>query len=723
MSDNVTRLKQLLFDHESATLADLSRKLELLQEDRVEANRRFDAVFKRAGTDERLRKSVATILDGALRDADVANHDELAASVAPVVVKTVQTEIRNSRDDIAEALYPMTGRMVKAYIASAMKDLAETLNRKLDSNPVMLRLRSISTGRPVSDLLLADSQRVELDELFLIRRGTGELLARWPANDVGHNQDQMMSGVLTAINDFASEALKDEGSSLREIDLGDRQVYLRASPTYLLAAKCSGCGSAAIEKVFDNAFLSAIDQIHKLSESAELDQGPETKAKLLALLAGDLQEDLHAAHDAVSEAVENSRSPLTLLGWLIGIPLSLWLCWLVYENYWRARVADVANQIVISSSQLEGYPTDVKVSGLGRTVEVSGLAPTPYAKTSLVDRLKLALPRTEIKAGGLAVVPSGADIADQINAIKEDVGKLRPEITAVDQQVQGVARQISIANMREDIAEARRALDAVNAEVPLLKENIATETERVLVARLQETAATGRRDLQNLADQLSGSQAKTLNLADIADQIAAVDSTIRKRVSEVSALLVEPNAPRPAVSRTVNKAGDAGVAADDLAAASTHLATVTVAVSQLAALKKRLPKPEPPPPPYEPSPRDRLEAFAKRNAIFFSSGTNFRSRRQTKAVLDGLAEHILQTKAVVRVVGYTDEKGSSDQNTPLSEQRAEKVKRELLRRGVPNRQLIAFGRKDARDISADTGTRSPNRRVEFEVGFEYELAR
>lgn len=723
MSDNVTRLKQLLFDHESATLADLSRKLELLQEDRVEANRRFDAVFKRAGTDERLRKSVATILDGALRDADVAKHDELASSLAPAVVKTVQTEIRNSRDDIAEALYPMTGQMVKAYIASAMKDLAETLNRKLDNNAVMLRLRSISTGRPVSDLLLADSQRVDLDELFLIRRGTGELLARWPANDVGHNQDQMMSGVLTAINDFASEALKDERSSLREIDLGDRQVYLRASPTYLLAAKCSGSGSAAIEKVFDDAFLSAIDQIHKLSENSQLDQGPETKARLLALLAGDLQEDLHAAHDAVSDAVENSKSPLSMLGWLVGIPLSLWLCWAVYENYWRARVSDVANQIVISSSQLEGYPTNVEVSSLGREVALSGLAPTPYAKTSLVNRLKLALPGTQIQARALAVVPSGDDVADQINAIKEDVGKLRPEITAVDQGLRGVSRQITIANIRQNLADAQRALGTVTAELPLLKDNVTAQTEQVLVARLQETSSMAARELADLSGKVLGANAQSADLADLSDHMTRVENSIQRRVAEIATLLINPDAPRAPVDRPPNTTGDAGIAADDLAAASAHLATVTVAVSQLAALKARLPKPEPPPPPYEPSARDQLEAFAKRNAVFFGAGTNFRNRRQTKLVLDGLAERLLKTKAVVRVVGYTDEKGSSDQNTPLSERRADKVKRELLRRGVPSRQLVAFGRKDARDISADVGTRSPNRRVEFEVGFDFEFTK
>ena len=55
MSDNVSRLKELLFDGERATLTDLRR--------------RIDQVFDRAGTEDRFRGSVATVLDGALRDA------------------------------------------------------------------------------------------------------------------------------------------------------------------------------------------------------------------------------------------------------------------------------------------------------------------------------------------------------------------------------------------------------------------------------------------------------------------------------------------------------------------------------------------------------------------------------------------------------------------------------------------------------------------------------
>ena len=149
MSQSVDKLKQLLFEPESEAIAALTKRIE--------------SVFDRAGTQERFQASVAKVLDGALRDAEVERHDQVASAIAPLIVKTVKTEIHNSTDDLVEALYPATGRMVKAYVASAIQDLTNEINRKLEANPVMLRLNALLSGRSAGELALADSQRLKVE--------------------------------------------------------------------------------------------------------------------------------------------------------------------------------------------------------------------------------------------------------------------------------------------------------------------------------------------------------------------------------------------------------------------------------------------------------------------------------------------------------------------------------------------------------------------------------
>ncbi|MDP1911632.1 MAG: OmpA family protein, partial [Hyphomicrobium sp.] len=120
-----------------------------------------------------------------------------------------------------------------------------------------------------------------------------------------------------------------------------------------------------------------------------------------------------------------------------------------------------------------------------------------------------------------------------------------------------------------------------------------------------------------------------------------------------------------------------------------------------------------------PSAGERLAEWVHTNAIFYDKETDFRDERAA-AALDELAALLKETKAFVRVVGHTDEKGGQTHNSPLSLARATKVAAELRRRGVPAAQLIAVGRNDVANLSPTIGNASPNRRVEFEIGFKHE---
>jgi OOP family OmpA-OmpF porin len=123
----------------------------------------------------------------------------------------------------------------------------------------------------------------------------------------------------------------------------------------------------------------------------------------------------------------------------------------------------------------------------------------------------------------------------------------------------------------------------------------------------------------------------------------------------------------------------------------------------------------------QPTARDLLQAWVSANAIFFANGTDYRSADKAEQQLDRLAALMKESGALVRVVGYTDERGQQARNAPLSQSRADKVRAALIQRGIPPVQLVALGRANAIDLAATTGPQSANRRVEFEVGFDGEV--
>ena len=767
MSQNVDRLKELLFDSETKSLTHLEQQIQSLTqseaEKRAELGRRIDEVFERAGTQERFLNSVAAVIDSALRKAEVERHGPLANAVAPLVVRTIKNEIRNSKDELVETLYPMTGRMVQAYVASAMKDLANDLNRRLDSNPFMLRIRSLATGKSVAELALAESQKLKVEEIYLVRRGTGELIGRWPETSDEPGRDHVMSGILAAINDFSTAALSDQGSALRQIDVGERQLYLRASPLYLLAAKCAGTAPSEVEAILDDAFLAALEKIQQAGGDPDvIAENPESGARLLGSVSAQLEESVEEKQSEIA-AERSGISPLKILAWMIGLPLAAWLSWSFYADYRKDRAQAIASDVISNTPSVSGYPIRLDVGYLGQTVTVSGLVPSADARDTFVSRLRNTLPRTEIR-DRLSVLPSGLEIIEpEIARVKRELAGLEPEINRVREEVSGIDPKVAtvrdrLARIEPEVAKVQQSVSGMGPKVSDAGERIARiepevarvqgavkllehDLKRAMIERLvsrsirrlgeaSETTSlvAASSDVQTKDKLAQVSQAigqiraaaeterKAIAAAPdtsdtaLAGKIGALTEKIAATVGDLSQLMGAELGPQQAQRKHTS---DLTAAAEDLAAEADRLAAHSVAIGHVLALKKSLPKPVA----HVPTPREDLEAWARANAIFFSDAADYRNAGQASAALDTLASLILKSTDLVRIVGYTDEKGSIAGNSPLSVNRAEKVRGDLLARGVPENRLVAFGRPDGLSLSPESGASSPSRRVEFEVGF------
>lgn len=602
MAQDVSRLKELLFESESRTLSDLSR--------------RMDLVFERAGSHERFTASVAGVLDDALRQAEVDRHAELSQAIAPLIVKTIKTEIRGSQDELAEALYPAMGRMVRAYVASAIRDLMDDINRRLESNPFMLRVRSLLTGRPVAELAFAEGQRLTIDEIFLIRRGSGALIGHWPAGSGASAHDRQVSGILTAINEVATEAFEADQAALRRIDLGSSLVYLRASPSSLLAAKCRGVAPASVERTIDEQFINAIERLRTLLNGAS-DASDRAVNALLADLAAKLEHAM-AEQQAIFAGRRSGLSPAAVLIWSIGLLLAGWVGWSAYWSYETGKARATAERVIAGQRDLNGYPVHFAVERRGGEVAVLGLVPTADAAQEAVRGLRAALPQARIVDRTVAL-PSG-------------------------------------------LKEARADIDVLQVKVGDL------------------TSDTSRRDaaLKSGIDGVAG------NLKTLQDQVTKANGETQSGIEALRGALAETDKARQA---------DVEVLRAEIARA------------------------------VAPTARARLETWARTHAIFFSKDTSYRDPILAAAALDELAKLIQGTDVLVRVVGFTDEKGGQERNIPLSQARANKIVSELTGRGVPASRLVAVGRNNIQDLSPIIGDASPNRRVEFETGFEGEAVR
>jgi outer membrane protein OmpA-like peptidoglycan-associated protein len=251
------------------------------------------------------------------------------------------------------------------------------------------------------------------------------------------------------------------------------------------------------------------------------------------------------------------------------------------------------------------------------------------------------------------------------------------------------------------------------------------QSSQSLLNRLENSLAKGQSpsDLSPARDALGKTIAQVrklrvrlkddANASDASEKLVAPINQVTVAVSAIQSNLV------PANDRPVEQSGPGAgsrastlvAAAEDLAAEAERLSTLVLSLKQAAEIIFA---------PVAVSANDRLRSFVARNAIFFSEGTQLVSDGLARKVLDEAAAVIKASTLMVRVVGYTDEKGDATGNRPLAKRRADVIVQELVRRGVAPARLATFGRVDGYALSQAVGSASPNRRVEFEAGFKGE---
>jgi outer membrane protein OmpA-like peptidoglycan-associated protein len=114
--------------------------------------------------------------------------------------------------------------------------------------------------------------------------------------------------------------------------------------------------------------------------------------------------------------------------------------------------------------------------------------------------------------------------------------------------------------------------------------------------------------------------------------------------------------------------------------------------------------------------RDDLLKLTLANEVSFD--VNSATVKPTfKPSLAKVAEVLKSYDSQMTVVGHTDSTGSESYNQQLSERRAEAVRAELIRDGVPAERLSAMGRgeNEPRADNSTSAGRAQNRRVEILV--------
>lgn len=459
----IEQLRKLLFQTEAARLEALGADVALLQQ--------------YIGGPDRLETATADILVAALERAEVNRPRELANVIAPSVVSAIRSEIRNSRDLMVDALYPITGRLVSAAVANAFKELVARLEQRLNaltSTELWIgRIKSLATGRPISEFVLANASPPRVNRLLMIERGNGRLLADWKREETSDERADLLSAMVAAILEFSVQALAGEGN-LQQLDFGGREIVLRASPRFILAAECIGPLRPTDDARINSLFFDTIES---------MDGGRDCDPAMLASLASSIEADPGAA----SKPRRGGKIVLFVLAALVAAGLA-WLASIyLARTTLERRTNDALRELAGKEPLLETFPLRLDFDHPNRSVSVSGIEPGQIETAPLVDALaKAAAPYRVVSRIG--VVPG----MEQSAALRADIDAMRQSLTGL---------QAGIDENRQAIAELRQALSDVRKSAGETGEAIAAQKQSLagLQARIDQARGPSEEEAKSLA--------------------------------------------------------------------------------------------------------------------------------------------------------------------------------------------------------------------------------
>ncbi len=278
---------------------------------------------------EALLPRITNEMPSLIRGTILNSGDAMAEALGPVMGNAIRVQIRDSREEMVEAIYPIILATVQRAIAEFARELQRNIDARLKTTfgpqglfkTFTARLRGVSS----SELAIREALPFDIQELFLIQHESGLLLAHLSHEAEVNGDSDLISGMLTAIRDFAQDSFGDGSTdgSLDEVQYGDERIVIQSGQHVYLAVVTTG-----VEPEWFRAQLrSFVSELHIQHAPALRDYNgdPATLPDLPPMLAA-LSTDL--TRSKVDEPAAMSRGQKLILagGGLIGLLLLTAAC-------------------------------------------------------------------------------------------------------------------------------------------------------------------------------------------------------------------------------------------------------------------------------------------------------------------------------------------------------------------------------------------------------------
>jgi OOP family OmpA-OmpF porin len=297
-------------------------------------------VHERLFDPQRQVEEVSRVLPDAIAVRSRQDED-LTTALAPTVSAALEYSVRKNPQPLADAIFPIMGPAIRKAIAAALSGMAQSFNQTLahsmSARGLAWRWEALKTGRPFSEVVLLHTLLFRVEQVYLIHQETGLLLRHVSAANAEVQDVDMVSGMLTAIQDFVRDSFSTRpGEQLEALQVGELTVWIEQGPQAILAGVIRGNAPQQLREVFQET----VEKIHLQFGSAL----KEFSGAAIPFVGTQplLEDCLQSAYDLEHQKISTGRklTPLRVILGIVLLALAVWgFFWLRDRRRWDAYVA------------------------------------------------------------------------------------------------------------------------------------------------------------------------------------------------------------------------------------------------------------------------------------------------------------------------------------------------------------------------------------------------
>jgi OOP family OmpA-OmpF porin len=248
-------------DAELDSAAAQLRELQKLLFD-TEHGEQFQQLRAEWDSPQHLVPRVSQVLPDAIAQRS-SEDQQLTEAMSPYVVESIRLSARRNPEQISEAIFPILGPAIRKAIAQAFHNLTVTVNQTLQHSfsvrGLKWRMEAMASGKSFAEVVLYHSLVYRVEQVLLIHRPSGLVLLHAEADAVKAQDPELVSGMLTAIQDFFQDSFGTGASMQPNFISPELKILTESGPRALIACVVRGTPPPELQEEMQKT----IERIHR----------------------------------------------------------------------------------------------------------------------------------------------------------------------------------------------------------------------------------------------------------------------------------------------------------------------------------------------------------------------------------------------------------------------------------------------------------------------------